>query len=394
LDADTVSVVFGTGNGTFHDVPAGVRTNAGPSQIVAADFNSDGILDVATSNAGNSQDGSTVSVLLGQPGSRFGSQKVATVGADPLGLAAGDFNSDGRTDLVVANFGVVASDHGGFSLLLGNGDGTFQPAVNFTAGDFPDSISVADFNGDGHPDVVLGNFGTSAGTPSVSISLGDGKGGFGKAVTIASFGPFNGVLQATAGDFNGDGKADVACFAESKGILLQLGSGHGTFQPAKTVVNPPFESAYAVADLNRDGIPDFAVEEGGIIEVLLGDGQGKFTSAGKFSEGEASGFSFVSSLVLADFNGDGFLDVAAPDGFGDNVSVLLGDGNGTLGPGTLFAGAATKWAAAGSFSNDLLPDIALAAVTPTASPTSPGEVILLVNNSPSGGTALAFGSDR
>jgi hypothetical protein len=190
-DADTVSVVFGTGNGTFHDVPAGVRTNAGPSQIVAADFNSDGILDVATSNAGNSQDGSTVSVLLGQPGGRFGSQKVANVGTDPLGLAAGDFNRDGRTDLVVPNFGVVASDHGDFSLLLGNGDGTFQPAVNFTAGDFPDSISVADFNGDGNPDVVLGNFGTSAGIPSVSISLGDGKGGFGKAATIASFGPFN-----------------------------------------------------------------------------------------------------------------------------------------------------------------------------------------------------------
>lgn len=393
-DADTVSVVLGNGNGTFRDVPTAVRTNAGPSQVVAADFNNDGILDVATSNAGNSQDGSTVSVLLGQPGGGFGSQKVATVGADPLGLAAGDFNSDGRADLVVANFGVVPSDHGGFSLLLGNGDGTFQPAVNFTAGDFPDSVAVADFNGDGNPDVVVGNFGTSAGTPSVSISLGDGKGGFGKAVIITSLGEFNGVLQATAGDFNGDGKADVAYFSESKGVLLQLGNGNGIFQPAKTIVNPFSVFAYAVGDFNRDGFPDFAVEEGGVIQMLLADGHGNFTSAGSFSDGEPSGFSFVPSLVLGDFNGDGLLDVAAPDGFSNNVSILLGNGDGTLGASTLFAGGATHSAVAGDFNGDGLPDIALAAPAPTASPTSPGEVILLVNNSPSGGAALALGSDR
>jgi len=392
-DADTVSVVLGNGNGSFHDVAPAVRTNAGPSQIVAADFNNDGILDVATSNGGNSQDGDTVSVLLGQPGGRFGNQKVAIVGSDPLGLAAGDFNNDGRVDLVVANFGVLSSNNGSFSLLVGNGDGTFQPAVNFTAGDFPDAIAAADFNGDGNPDVVVGNFGTSAGTPSVSLSLGDGKGGFAKAVTIASFGRFNEVLSATAGDFSGDGKADVAYVTGSGGLQLQLGNGDGTFQAAKTVANSLVVFGYAAGDLNRDGVPDFAVEEGGVIQVLLGDGRGNFTSAGQFSDGEPSGFSFIPALVLADFNGDGFLDVAAPDGFSDNVSILLGNGDGTLGSSTLFTGAATKWAVAGNFNGDLLPDLALAAVAPTASPTSPGEVLLLQNNSNSGSSAFPIGSN-
>jgi FG-GAP-like repeat len=135
--------------------------------------------------------------LLSRGGGRFETEKVVTVGSEPFGLAVGDFNQDGRTDLVVANFGVVPSTHGSFSLLLSNGDGTFQPAVNFAAGDFPDSIAVADFNGDSEPDVVIGDFGTNSGAPSVSLVLGDGRGGFGKPITIAAFGALNYASQVT-----------------------------------------------------------------------------------------------------------------------------------------------------------------------------------------------------
>jgi FG-GAP-like repeat len=96
--------------------------------------------------------------------------------------------------------------------------------------------------------------------------------------------------------------------------------------------------------------------------------------------------------VLGDFNGDALLDVAAADGFSNNVSILLGDGNGNLGSGVLFAGGSTKSAISVDFNGDLLPDIALAAVAPTASTTSPGEVILLLNNTRSASAPVSFGS--
>jgi hypothetical protein len=124
------------------------------------------------------------------------------------------------------------------------------------------------------------------------------------------------------------------------------------------------------------------VEEGGVIEILLADGKGSFVSTGKFSESEFATFSFVPSLVLADFNGDGLIDIAATDGFDDNVAWLPGHGDGTVGIATLFGGGHTVAAVAADFNGDGRPDIALATTAPTASPNSPGEVILLLNTTP------------
>src|SRR5262252_46921 len=104
------------------------------------------------------------------------------------------------------------------------------------------------------------------------------------------------------------------------------------------VLNSVF-STFSIGDFNNDGILDFAVEETPFIEVLLGNGNGTFTSKGSFLEGTANSFPFVPSLVLADFNGDGFLDVAAPDGFAESVSLLLGKGDGALRSAQLFGGA-------------------------------------------------------
>jgi hypothetical protein len=125
------------------------------------------------------------------------------------------------------------------------------------------------------------------------------------------------------GDFNRDGKADIAYLSifDDNRVSVQLGDGDGTFQ---------------LGDLNHDGIPDFAVEEDGVIETLLGDGKGNFTSKGQFLEGEGTSFTFLPSLLLADFNGDGLLDVAGVDGFTASIPVLLGNGDGTLGTAALF----------------------------------------------------------
>jgi hypothetical protein len=151
------------------------------------------------------------------------------------------------------------------------------------------------------------------------------------------------VTTVLAADLNRDGKVDIAYLSltDQNRVTVQLGNGNGTFQAPTVVTSAGFTtlfSACAIGDFNNDGILDFAVEESPSIEVLLGNGNGTFTSKGSSFEGTASSFPFVPSLVLADFNGDGFLDVAAPDGFAESVSLLLGNGNGTLRPAKLFAG--------------------------------------------------------
>jgi len=127
-------------------------------------------------------------------------------------------------------------------------------------------------------------------------------------------------------------------------VIIQLGNGDGTFQAPKVVTAAGFDvgfSTYAIGDFNNDGILDFAVEATGlgVVEMFLGDAQGNYTFKGTFSEGTGSNFPFVNSLLLADFNGDGVLDVATTDGFSESVSLLLGNGDGTLRSVQLFAGA-------------------------------------------------------
>ncbi len=343
-DSNTVSVVLGKGDGTLFDIGPGVNSKAQFSlQTVTADFNHDGLPDLALVNTGANPFGHTVSVMLGKKGGGFMPGKLFAVGQQPTGLAVTDFNHDGHLDLVVANFGNFPTN-GDVSLLLGNGDGSFQSPLNFAAGDFPASIAVADFNGDGNPDAAVVNFGTTLGTPSISEMLGDGKNRFGKSKSIATFPQNTQLSHITTGDFNGDGRADIAYISvlNDNRVSIQLGNGDGTFQPPQAVtVGDLFTTiffTYSVGDFNNDGISDFAVEKGGEVEILLGDGKGNFTSAGVFSEGEGGLFMNPDNVLLADFNGDGFLDVAVTDGFDDNVSLLLGNGDGTLGTANLFAG--------------------------------------------------------
>jgi hypothetical protein len=374
-DGHTISVVLGTGNGKLLDVST-IRASAGPVQILSADFNRDGISDLATANAGNSQDGSTVSVFLGKHGGGFSPQLILKVGTDPLSLVTADFNNDGLTDIVAANFGKFPNDHGNVSLLLNSGNGTFKPALNFAAGDFPDFIAAADFNDDGNQDLVVADFGTNVGVAGISVLFGDGKGGFARPVKVGPALDF--AFQVLAGDFDGDGNSDIAYsssgFNDSVSVLL--GDGKGNFFPAKTVTSSLFLFTFTTGDFNHDGITDFAVEEGGLIEILIGTGQGNYRSVGFFDEGEAALFSAVQSLAVGDFNKDGFLDLAAPDVFSDNVSILLGNGDGTFQPGQLFAGAPGGRAVVADFNQDGRSDIALAA---TDTRTNQGKVVLLLN---------------
>ena len=375
LDGHTVSVVFGKGNGKFLDVSP-IADNAGPVQMVSADFNHDGITDLATVNAGNSQDGNTVSVFFGQVGAKFSRQLALKVGTDPLSLATADFNNDGLPDIVAANFGTYPDDPGGISVLLNKGNGSFQPAASFPAGDFPDFVAAADFNRDGNQDVVVSDFGTNVGVAGISVLSGDGKGGFSAPVKVGPDIDF--AFQVLTGDFDNDGNPDIAYSSSgiNDSVSVLLGDGKGSFAPAKTVTSSFFVFTFTTGDFNHDNLADFAVEEGGVIEMLLGQGNGRYQSAGFVDEGEAALFSAIQSLAVGDFNKDGFLDLAAPDVFSDNVSVLLGNGDGTFQPGQLFAGAPGGRAVVADFNQDGRPDIALAG---TDSSTDAGKVVVLLN---------------
>ena len=224
----SVSVLLGNGDGTFQDQKTYWVGND-PVAIVAGDFTGDSHLDLAVLNQitfpGTS---GSVSVLLGNGDGTFQDQKTYWVGNDPVAIVAGDFTGDGHTDLAVANFAA-----NNVSVLLGNGDGTFQKAVQYAAGLMPDAIVAGDFTGDGHTDLAVANDYAN----DVSVLLGNGDGTFQKAVQYVA-----GLMPdaIVAGDFTGDGHTDLAVvsagtYPDHRGSLsVLLGKGDGTFQPQVT----------------------------------------------------------------------------------------------------------------------------------------------------------------
>ncbi len=194
-----VSVLLGNGDGSFQ-TPRDFAVGGGPQSVAVADFNGDGKPDlaVATSN------GNHVSVLLGNGDGSFQSAQDFTVGGGSYALAVGDFNGDGKPDLAVTN--IVPNNS--VSVLLGNGDGTFQMAQNFDPGGHGISIAVGDFNGDGKSDLAIANnYSNTYGTGTASVLLGNGDGTF---QTPQNFAAGTSPESVAVGDFNGDGKPDLA----------------------------------------------------------------------------------------------------------------------------------------------------------------------------------------
>ncbi len=235
--------------------------------------------------------------------------------------AVGDFNGDGKLDLALANTGAA--------VLLGNGDGTFQPALQYTAGTQPLSIATGDFNGDGKLDLAL----SDAASGAIFILLGNGDGTFQSANQFPTT-PGAQTVSIVVADFNGDGKLDVAvadqsgCGGSCSTIEVLLGNGDGTLQPARTTTVGASPNALAVGDFNRDGVPDLAVTWGqGNLSILLGNGDGTLQAPITIALGSTA---VATGLAVGDFNGDGNQDLAVAGGAANSVSVLLGNGNGTF----------------------------------------------------------------
>ncbi|WP_460952481.1 beta strand repeat-containing protein, partial [Spirosoma daeguense] len=315
-----------------------------PSSVAVGDFNGDGKLDLVSANRGSNN----VSVLLNNGAGGFGAAINFPVGSAPSSVAVGDFNGDGRLDLAISNGG-----SGNVSVLLGNGAGSFGAAINFPVGSYPVSVVVGDINNDGKLDLVTANFTSS----TVSVLLGDGLGAFGAAI---NFPAGDSPAYAAMGDLNGDGNQDLA-IAHYNGITavsILLSDGSGGFTPS-TVVNglggQPF--MIVVRDLNSDGKLDVALaHRSNNVVVLLGDGTGGFAAPSLFGVGTAA-----SSVAVGDFNGDGNLDLTIANLLSNTVSVLLGDGAGAFGAAThLSVGVRPQSVVVGDFNGDGRPDLATA----------------------------------
>ena len=384
--ASTVSVYLGKGNGSFQvERTFGTPTRA--DQLILADFDEDGIPDIATANPGiDSFNGNSVSVLVNQKGGGVAKNTSITVGTNPLSLAAGDLNHDGHLDLVVANSGMPNfTGSGDLSIILGNGDGTFQSpstlkVVQGGLARSPFFVAMADFNGDGNPDVVA----CTDDALGASFLPGDGKGSF-KSPTIINLADM--CQQVLTADLNNDGKADLLIripqtpFGQPT-VFSAIGNGNGTFAKAKSLPSTEQIFGATLADLNNDGIPDVILSEPGALETLLGNGSGNFAHQGFFAVPTRATLFHPSWIPsVADFNGDGTMDVAIPDEFGQVTYILPGNGDGTLGLFVPYAGGGSENGAlvAGDVNGDGKADLVLSGLDPR---TSKGIVTKLVNNTP------------
>ena len=290
--------------------------------------------------------------------------------------ATADENGDGKLDLLVLNSCGSTCNNGVLGVLLGNGDGTFRPALtNNLLGYGPTSVAVADVNHDGKPDVVVASGCASVSDCShgeVEILLGNGDGTFRSSIGYST--AEKSATSVAIGDFNRDGKPDLivsnACSTVTvcaAGVAVLLGNGDGTFQTALTTSSAGLGNvSIAVADLNGDGMLDAVVASDcemappsctvGIVSTLLGKGDGTFLAAVAYP---ASG-THPTSLKIDDANGDGKPDVLVGACYGSNcisgsVGVLLGNGDGTLKPYVLnhvVGGHRTQAFGTGDFNGD------------------------------------------
>ncbi len=321
-----------------------ISTGNQPTSGGAADFNGDGIPDLAVLNSAPN----SITIFLGKGDGTFTpGDTIFQIGSTPCinqfeasncALAVGDFNHDGNADLVA-----TSGYDNTVIVLLGHGDGTFSPANGspITVGNFPEAVKIGDFNEDGLQDLAVAN----AKDNTISILLGNGDGTFtaasGSPIPVGSF-PF---FLAVA-DFDGNGTADVAVSNDQDNtVSILLGKGDGTFTEASGSPIPNFNynpGPIIPADFNGDGKVDLAVADFtpsnppstlGNVVVLLGNGDGTFTNApGSPITVGVDPF----ALAAADFNQDGKTDLAV-DNYGQitqfptqTLSVLLGNGDGTF----------------------------------------------------------------
>jgi hypothetical protein len=365
-----IGILEGDGAGAFNDALSYQTTIPNPRYLLAADFNNDGKQDFVTASSAFLPQGSTIEVAHGDGNGGFTKKSISNFGvSQPFEIATADFNGDSKLDLAVTQPGT-----GKISFLLNDGTGGFAtdafnaPSVFFGAQ--PSAIEAGDFNNDNKADlIVLGR-----NSNSILVLLGTGTGSFATSFAGPLVGSSSFSDDLASGDFNGDGKADLAVLRGNGNVVHVLkGDGAGNFSDYAIIALPGIPGSIAVRDLNGDSKPDIAVSTGVIennirrtdVFVLLNDGAQGFNPGTSYPD--AGGV-----LGIGDFNGDSKPDLAASTGL-DGIAISTNKGNGEFKAPIYFAaGSLPGHLVVADFNNDGKDDALIS--------QSAGSVALLLNN--------------
>ncbi|HXO32734.1 MAG TPA: FG-GAP-like repeat-containing protein [Candidatus Acidoferrales bacterium] len=363
-----VWTLLGNGDGTFQ-TPTSVALNGSAGYVVVfADLNGDGLLDLADADYNTGQ----LTVYLATSATTYAnSVSYATQGPGPVyyacSITAGDLTGDSKPEIVSAN---CSSDN--LSVYVNNGDGSFQnakyynPALNTAGGTvadvYPEAVTIADVNGDGKADVISSNDDSS----DVTILLGNGDGTLQEPTIGYATGGYP-YTPAIVADFNGDGFADILV-PNAFNLAYLKGYGDGTFRSAlnyysQITDNSNYVSSIGIAtgDFNGDGIPDFVI--GNCCDSNVGVTVFLSRRDGSMQAGVNYGGGNLFYVAVADFNGDGKLDIAATDESNGVVQIFNGVGDGTFSVGSTFAtdtsNTHSDGLVAGDFNHDGHPDLAV-----------------------------------
>ena len=330
---------------------AGIGINL-PREVITGDWNGDGQADVAVQND------NALTIMVRSGNTFILRQTVTQFGAHPI---AADWNRDGKLDIAagdIAGANVV-------QVLLGVGDGTFQPATARSVGSAFTDSTTADFNRDGLLDLGL-SFAFPGG---LSILLGQGDGTFQPPLSIASVGDCSSL---TSGDWNRDGKGDLALTCAPNVVKLLAGVGDGTFGTAVALPAVQSPDTVTACELNADGVTDLVVSgAAGALSRYLGSGDGTFLPSFTVSP---NGPDAASSIAVGDWDNDGKVDLAVAQTTSAYLDIFLGNGDGTFRSSTL-PPPGPGWIASLDWNRDGRPDLVVTNTTANA-------LSVLVNESP------------
>lgn len=300
LTKGTITVALGTGGGKFGTSRMYTLGDAGPYETTATDFNGDGYPDLAVELFGTSDRtiiGIEVDVFINNGNGTFKPFVPYATGNKCRAVKSADLNRDGKQDLIVAN-----SQDGTVGVLPGKGDGTFGPRTDYPAGPNPHGLTVADFNRDGNPDIAAcNNIFHPDGAVNVMLGNGDGSLAPPEQYSVGA-----GAFGLDAGDLNGDGYPDIVSASNrAASVSVLINTGTGTFEKAVDYTATARPIAVTVGDLQGDGKLDILSSSRQGTDILAGNGDGTFQPSILVETGSSY------DSALADFDGDGVMDIAS-----------------------------------------------------------------------------------